>query len=193
MRASPSHTQDDRDRRALAASIDAAPAFHSPSRSATFAFSTEAGGSAFECKLDQGAFAPCTSPADYAWASERVLHQFQVRATDGSGTGSVGHTWTVDTVAPGAAILTGRRPGALHGRDVDVLGRRGGRDVPVQLDAEALAACVSPLTTIRSRMETTLFSVQATDKAGSIGLSATHAWTVDSISPDTSVTASPPP
>jgi hypothetical protein len=82
-------------------SIDSTPADPSPSRSATFTFSTRAGGAMFECQLDGSVFAPCGSPYTYADLADGS-HRFLVRATDGKGhVGSpAGYAWRVDTVPP---------------------------------------------------------------------------------------------
>jgi hypothetical protein len=69
---------------------------------------TGSGVIAFECKVDSGDFAPCTSPFTTESLSDGE-HTFQVRAID-----RVGHvdptpasyTWTIDTTAPAVPTLT---------------------------------------------------------------------------------------
>ena len=62
--------------------IDSGPSGSVADMSATFSFSaTEP--STFQCRLDGGAFAPCTSPMSYANLTA-TSHTFQVAATDGS-------------------------------------------------------------------------------------------------------------
>jgi hypothetical protein len=62
--------------------IDSGPSGSVTDTSATFSFSASEP-STFQCRLDGGAFAPCTSPASYSSLSTGS-HTFQVVATDGS-------------------------------------------------------------------------------------------------------------
>jgi len=67
---------------------------------ATFAFTGEAGAS-FECRLDAGTWAGCTTPKSYV-ALASGTHTFDVRAVDGAGnTGATAtRSWTVDAIPP---------------------------------------------------------------------------------------------
>jgi len=62
--------------------IDSGPSGSVADTSATFGFSASEP-STFQCRLDGGAFAPCTSPISYTNLSIGA-HTFQVAATDGS-------------------------------------------------------------------------------------------------------------
>jgi large repetitive protein len=174
--------------------IDAAPPSQSSSSSATFAFSSQALLPTFECKLDDGAFVLCSSPTEYTDLSEG-RHNFQVRATTLSGTGSpIGHTWTVDTTPPTATIQSKPAPlGTSTSATFTFTADESGVTFRCKLDAGAFAACVSPRTYGSLADGAHLFSVQATDRAGNVGPATTHAWTVDTTPPDTTITANPPP
>ena len=174
--------------------ITSSPPVFSSSRTAAFAFSSAAAGAAFECKLDQGSFAPCTSPQEYADLTDGV-HNFQVRATDAGVTGSpIGHTWTIDATAPIATIQTkppplGRTTSATFTFSAD----EAGSTFRCRLDLGAFTTCASPqaYSALADGMHT--FSVEATDRAGNVGAPATHTWTVDTVPPNTTIATSPPP
>lgn len=65
-----------------------------------FGFSSEAGAT-FECRVDAGAWAGCSSPASYAGLADGA-HTFQVRATDAAGNTGVAasRAWSIDATAP---------------------------------------------------------------------------------------------
>jgi len=94
------------DTTAPTASITASPTNPSNNASQSFSFSSEAGAT-FQCALDGGAFAPCSSPKGYTGLADGS-HTFQVRATDLAGnTGAAAsYTWTVDTVGPTVSIAS---------------------------------------------------------------------------------------
>jgi hypothetical protein len=59
------------------------PKDKSKHKQATFEFSSSEPGSSFECKLDNGAFAPCSSPDELKVGKGK--HHFEVRARDAAG------------------------------------------------------------------------------------------------------------
>jgi hypothetical protein len=87
--------------------ITAGPAQGSSTASTTATFSFTGTTTSFECKLDLGAFAPCTSPKAYTGLSVGS-HTFQVRAMNGAvpdGTPAT-RTWTVSGGHPFTDIGT---------------------------------------------------------------------------------------
>jgi len=86
--------------------IDSYPAAATNLDSATFTFSSSEAGSTFECSIDSGTWAICTSPAIYMPLSEGS-HTFEVRAIDtasNTDTTPATYTWTIDTTAPTLSI-----------------------------------------------------------------------------------------
>jgi hypothetical protein len=91
-----------------ATSIDAGPSGSVTDTSAAFSFSASEPAT-FQCRLDGGAFAPCTSPATYAGLADGP-HTFEVVAVDASfnadATPAV-RSWTIVDGSGGALELVG--------------------------------------------------------------------------------------
>jgi hypothetical protein len=84
----------DVDRSAPNTTIVTKPADPSDAATPTFTFNSSEPGSTFECKVDAGFFAPCTTPHDVTGLTDNV-HTFEVRATDPAGnTDATPDTWT---------------------------------------------------------------------------------------------------
>ena len=72
----------------------------------SFTFTSTELGSTFECSIDGGGFAPCTSPRTVPGLTDNS-HTFQVRATDAAGNTDAtpdSWTWHRDTNAPNATL-----------------------------------------------------------------------------------------
>jgi hypothetical protein len=91
-------------------SITSGPSGYVQSTNATFAFSSADTSATFQCKLDGGSYASCTSPTGYSGLSPGQ-HTFYVYAIDNLGNqSSPAHkSWTVDTQThrPDNQIATG--------------------------------------------------------------------------------------
>jgi large repetitive protein len=79
--------------------ISSGPQGTTTATAASFSFSSTEAGSNFECRLDGGAWAPCTTPKSYTGLANG-LHSFDVRATDGVGNVDptpASRAWAVET------------------------------------------------------------------------------------------------
>jgi hypothetical protein len=82
--------------------IGTAPASPTSSTGASFAFTSSQTGSTFQCRLDGGSFAACTSPTSYSNLVAGV-HTFEVRAVNSAGIVDptpASHTWTIQLPPP---------------------------------------------------------------------------------------------
>lgn len=90
--------------------ITSGPSGITRSTSASFGFSSSEAGSTFECKLDGGAFASCSSPKSYT-ALANGSHTFSIRAKDPAGNVDAtpaARAWTVDAIKPTVSGMSPR-------------------------------------------------------------------------------------
>ena len=90
-------------------SISSAPADSTNSTSASFVFASTEAASTFQCSIDGGALANCTSPDDHAGLTEGN-HTFSVQATDAAGNTDstpATHNWEIDLTSPDTNISNG--------------------------------------------------------------------------------------
>jgi uncharacterized delta-60 repeat protein len=164
-------------------SISSGPAPATSSTTATFQFTASGGATAYECKLDAGAFAGCTSPKTYSPLAQGT-HTFQVRARDALGNTDASPatwTWTVDTTAPDTTI-TGGPTGTVSATTATFTftATESGSTFECQLDSAAYAACTSPTTYTGLTRANHTFRVRARDAAGNLDASpATRNWKVN--------------
>ncbi len=183
------------------------PASSTASTSASFEFAgsdnfSPAASLSFECSLDGGAWAACSSPKDYTGLAVGS-HTFQVRASDAAGNvdGSpASYSWTVvDSIAPETAITEHPDPStpstgasfSFNGSDDTTAG--ASLAFQCTLDGGAWAACSSPKAYSSLPAGPHSFQVRAVDAAGNADASpATYAWTVlDTTAPETTITGHP--
>ena len=143
----------------------------------------------YECKLDGGAFAPCTSPSSVTGLADGA-HTYQVRATNSAGIAGPATTksWTVDTTPPVAPSVTGAPTGTVAtGAATLTLAGEAGATLKCSVDGGAYVTCTSPLSLTGLADGHHTVEVKQVDAAGNPGtLFSTSAWTVD-----TSVPAAP--
>ena len=156
----------------------------------SFQFSSGDAGSTFECSIDAGPFAACTSPLTTAALGDGA-HQLQVRATDPARQVDAtpdSRAFTVDTVAPDTQIDSGPAAGSTIDDSTPSFGfsaTEAGSSFQCRIDADPFAACNGPgaahTTEALADGEHT-FEVRATDPAGNADASpAARAFTVDAV------------
>ena len=179
-------------------SITSGPAAGSATSATTAAFGFDAEADAtYECRLDAGAWAACTSGASYT-ALAAGDHTFRVRATDAYGNVEptpAFRTWTVDTTAPSASFTAG--PAALVNAataDLALTSDDGTATFECRVDdAVAWTACSAAVHLAGLADGDHVLHVRAVDPAGNTGAEATRAWTVDTTSPVAAFTDGPAP
>ena len=160
------------------------------STTATFTYTSTEAGSTFQCALDGAAFGAC--PASYTGLAQGA-HTFQVRATDPAGNTDgtpASRAWTVDTVAPDTTIPAGRAAASVDQRHVHVHLDRVRLDVPVRARRRRLRRLPGRLH--RARPGRAHLPGPRDRRVGNTDASpASRTWTVDTVVPDTTITAGP--
>ena len=122
-------------------------------------------------------------------------YTFEVRAVDTSGNRSMisEWDWTVDKIAPETSLTAGpSAPVASTSASFEFTSNEPGT-FTCSLDSGAYAACGSPKNYSSLAQGQHTFHVRATDAAGNVDASpVVRTWTVDTVAPDTVLTATPP-
>jgi hypothetical protein len=160
------------------ASVTLAPAGLSNSRSAAFGFAADEP-STFECKLNGGDFAPCTSPALYAGLSDGA-HAFSVRARDAVGHLSAPalHAWTIDATAPETSLTTVPASGTATSATFAFAASESG-SFECRVDGAPFTPCGSPKSYAALSQTDHQFQVRAIDAAGNADATpSVHNWKI---------------
>jgi large repetitive protein len=183
------------------------------SSSATFSFTADEAGASFECRLDAGAYAACTSPATYSGLADGG-HTFSVRAIDlGGSTGTPAtRTWTIDATAPNVTLTTPGNGTATSDLTPVFAGHAGtavgdGSVVTVHVYVGPTPTGTPLQTLTAGRQPDGSYSVEATsvlpegtytaqaeqtDAVGNVGRSTANAFAVDAAAPTVTITDGPP-
>jgi chitodextrinase len=175
--------------------ITAGPSGAVNTTSASFSFTATMTGSTFACSLDGAAFSACTSPKAYSTLTNGS-HTFQVRATNPSGftdPSPASRTWSIDTVVPDTSITAGPTGTvAIASASFSFTATEASSIFTCSLDGAAFSSCSSPQNYTNLANGSHTFQVRAADAAGNIdGTPANRTWTVDTLAPDTTITAGP--
>ncbi|GAB3831582.1 right-handed parallel beta-helix repeat-containing protein [Kribbella italica] len=172
--------------------IHTGPELNGTSTTATFGFRgsdnlTPGPNLRYECKLDSGAYAACTSPKTYTGLA-LGQHTVEIRAIDLAG--NVDPTpatriWTIgeapaDTTAPDTLISSGPDPTTVAtSATFAFTSTEAGSTFTCALDGAAYTTCTSPHTLTAVPVGDHTFRVRATDAAGNTDASpAAYGWTV---------------
>jgi hypothetical protein len=156
--------------------------------SASFSFSTDHSGSAFECRLDSAAFTACASPKLYAGLGDGS-HTFAVRARSPTGNAGIAttYTWTVDTVPPQTAFAS-TPPSRSNSASANFTftSSEPGSTFACSLDSSGFTPCASPKSYVGLGDGSHVFRVQAVDAAGNVDESAAdYRWQIAGVGPAT--------
>lgn len=149
----------------------------------------------YECKLDSGSYAACSSPHALTNLSQGS-HTFSVIGIDVAGNRSApaSYTWTVDTVLPTLSIAT--KPDAITNSTSATFGLvatdAGGIDlIECQLNDGAYAPCTLTSTYNALVDGDRSFRARARDRAGNMSAVATYTWKIDTSKPTVLITTGP--
>ncbi|MBO9666032.1 MAG: Ig-like domain repeat protein, partial [Bdellovibrio sp.] len=179
-------------------SITTQPLAQSRLNSQSFAFAGDDGVGAidhFECKMDSGAWALCSSPVAYTGLVEGN-HTVYVRAVDTAGNTSVpdSKVWHIDLTAPvlllaGPNSLTNSLSASFTLSATDS-GGSGVASYQCSVDGGAYAACTAISSYVLAAGSHT-FKARAYDGAGNVSAVQTFSWTIDTTPPTTTLTSKP--
>jgi hypothetical protein len=185
------------DRTAPSVSLDGTPRARSNDTSPTFAFSSpDSDVDRFLCTLDDGEPADCPSPTTYTGLAAGA-HEFSVSAVDRAGNAGAAETydWTIDRTRPDTTLEDPKPTDPSNATTVRFRFSSPATDLArfqCSLDGATFATCVSgdPFT-VADGAHT--FRVRAVDTAGNADATpAEHAWTVDTVEPETVIDSGPP-
>jgi hypothetical protein len=160
-----------------------------------FTFTSDDGAATFECRVDGGAFAACTTP----FTTTALLdgsHTFEVRAVDSIGNVDAtpdSFIWVVDTTAPDTTIATKpANPTSDATGDFTFTSNDITATFECNLDGAGFAACTTPLATAALAQGSHTLAVRAKDAAGNVDATPdSYTWVVDTIAPDTTIATKP--
>ena len=172
--------------------IDSGPSGTTNDPTPTFTFSSSEPGSGFQCKVDSGSYAACSSPKTTSHLADGP-HTFYVRATKDSVTDPTPdqRTFTVAAEPPQTTITSG--PSGATNDPTPTFGfasSKPGSGFQCKVDSGSYAACSSPKTTSHLADGPHTFYVRATKNGITDPTPAQRAFTVDTQVPVTTASVS---
>lgn len=176
-----------------APSFTAKPALQSSSTSASFGFADGEPGVSYRCKLDSAAaFTACSNPKSFSSLAQGS-HTLAVQAQDAAGNigPSSSYTWTVDTVAPPAPVIT-QKPTDPSPNATNVFAwteAEAGTTFQCAAESGIYVVCTSPYTYIvdTSNNGQHQFRVRARDAAGNASPANNYTFKYEKTQPDSGV------
>jgi DNA-directed RNA polymerase specialized sigma24 family protein len=163
-------------------SITGGPSGATSTKSATFHFSSPDSNATFQCRVDGGTWAACTSGRTYSGLGQGE-HTFRVRAKDAGGTvdpSPASRAWTVDTVAPNTTITSGPKSSTgSRSATFNFSSSESGVSFQCRLDGGGWQSCSSPRSFGGLKKGAHVFRVRAIDTAGNVDATPdAWSWTV---------------
>jgi hypothetical protein len=149
--------------------ITTAPSGTISMTSASISFTADENEVTFECSLDGGGFAACTSPYG-AMNLSQGAHSFAVRATDTAGNVDASPAtaaWTVDTIPPDVVIASGPANGDIVGPRVVYAFSVTEGTVTCSVSGGAPVPCASPIG-FNAAAGAQSFTISSSDAAGNV-------------------------
>lgn len=147
-------------------------------------------GTGFECRIDAGAWAACTSPFTTPTLADGA-HTADVRQLNAAGPGAVLTTaWTVDTVRPASPTMVQQPIGSVADATARfVFTVEAGATAECQLDSGAWMPCASPFEVTGLAVGAHRVVIRQTDAAGNVSNGRIVNWSVST--PPSGVVAAP--
>lgn len=155
-----------------------APMYNSTSGSVSFTANEP---STFTCSLDGGNAVSCTSPWTFTSLAEGS-HTLAITATNTAGltSGSVSHSWTIDTTPP-ETVFTGQpaNPATSLPYTFSFIASEPGSTFECTLDGGTYAVCTTPYSLTNLSNGIHVLQVRAKDPIGNYDITAaSYTWTV---------------
>jgi hypothetical protein len=192
----PAFAQGTGDTTAPETELDSGPSGITTNPDPTFTFYATEAGATFECRMDAGEWAPCTSPQSYSGLASSV-HTFEVRAKDAAGNvdeSPASRTFTVDSIPPETQIDSGPSGSTTDASPSFEFSASELAFFECNLDDGGFEPCVSPVSYSSLAPGSHTFEVRATDTPGNTDPSpATRLFsvTLDTGPPETQIDSGP--
>lgn len=175
--------------------VDGKPAAATAETSASFTYSSNETGVAFECSLDGASFAGCPTAGRTYSGLGSGPHTFRVRARDAAGNVDptpAAYSWTIDSSAPDTSLDSGPSGPMASTSASFTFSSEAGATFACRLDLGEWAPCTSPKSYSGLSQGPHTFAVRATDAFNNTDPSpATASFIVDTVAPTSTIDSGP--